>query len=233
LIIGQVTQLEQYTMTTRTITLNDRLYDYLLAHSLRETPEMRELRALTAEMSMSRMQIAPEQGQFMALLVELIGARSIVEIGTFTGYSALCMARALPIDGRIVCCDISTEWTDIAREFWERAGVYGRIDLQIAPALETLDALLAGGAAGTFDMAFVDADKANYPTYYEHCLSLVRQGGLLLFDNTLWSGAVADPDDQSEDTTGIRRLNDQLCVDERISLSVVPIGDGLTLARKR
>lgn len=220
-------------MTTRTITLDDRLYGYLLSHSLRESPEMRELRALTAEMSMSRMQIAPEQGQFMALLVELTGAARILEIGTFTGYSALCMARALPAHGKILCCDVSTEWTDIGRRFWERAGVAERIELKIRPALQTVDALLDGGAAGTFDMAFIDADKANYPYYYERCLRLVRPGGLLLFDNTLWDGAVADPADQSEDTLGIRRLNDQLHGDERVSLSLMPIGDGLTLARKR
>lgn len=220
-------------MTTRTITLDDRLYDYLLAHSLRETAAMRELRALTAEMSMSRMQIAPEQGQFMALLVELIGARRIIEIGTFTGYSALCMAQALPPGGRITCCDISTEWTDIARDFWQRAGVSDSIELRIAPALQTLDALLDDDAAGSFDIAFVDADKANYPEYFERCLALVRAGGLILFDNTLWNGAVADPSDQSDDTQGIRRLNEQLHADQRVSISLVPIGDGLTLARKR
>ena len=220
-------------MTTRTITLDDRLYDYLLTHSLRETPEMRELRALTAEMSMSRMQIAPEQGQFMALLVELTGARRLIEIGTFTGYSALCMASALPPGGHITCCDVSTEWTDIAQRFWQRAGVYERIEVRIAPALETLDALLGDGAAGSFDLAFVDADKANYPAYFERCLALVRPGGLILFDNTLWSGAVADPTDQSDDTVGIRRLNDLLLDDRRVSISLLPIGDGLTLVRKR
>jgi predicted O-methyltransferase YrrM len=220
-------------MTTRTLTLDDRLYDYLLSCSLRETDEMRELRAVTAEMTMSRMQIAPEQGQFMALLVELIGATRIVEIGTFTGYSALCMARAMPETGRLLCCDISEEWTAIARQFWVRAGVAERIDLRIAPALQTLDGLLATDAEGSFDIAFIDADKANYPAYFERCLALVRNGGLLLFDNTLWSGAVADPADVSEDTLGIRQLNDLLHTDKRVTISLVPIGDGLTLARKR
>lgn len=220
-------------MTTRTLTLDDSLYDYLLSHSLRETDDMRELRAVTGKMAMSRMQIAPEQGQFMALIVELTGATRVIEIGTFTGYSALCMARAMPANGQIVCCDVSTEWTAIAQEFWSRAGVAERIDLRIAPALQTLDELLATDAEASFDIAFIDADKANYPAYLERCLALVRAGGLLMFDNTLWSGAVADPGDVSEDTVGIRQLNELLHADERVTLSLVPIGDGLTLARKR
>ena len=179
------------------------------------------------------MQIAPEQGQFMALLVELIGARRIIEIGTFTGYSALCMAEAMPVDGRLICCDLSEEWTGIARGFWREAGVAERIDLRLAPALETLDALLAQGGEGQFDMAFIDADKGNYTRYFDRCLTLVRPGGLILFDNTLWDGRVADPDDQDEDTRAIRALNDRLLGDQRVTLSLVPIGDGLTLARKR
>ena len=220
-------------MTNRTIGLDDRLHAYLLAHSLRETPLQRELRELTAGLEMRRMQIAPEQGQFMALLVELIGARRILEVGTFTGYSALCMAQAMRADGQLVCCDVSEEWTKIARRFWARAGVDQHIDLRLAPALDTLDGLLAAGAADTFDMAFVDADKANYPLYLERCLALVRTGGLILFDNTLWSGAVADPQDMEADTVAIRRLNDRLHHDQRVTISLVPIGDGLTLARKR
>ena len=220
-------------MSNRTLNLDDRLYEYLLTHSLRETPLMRELREVTGGLEMARMQIAPEQGQFMALLVELLGARQVIEIGTFTGYSALSMARSLPAEGRLVCCDISEEWTAIGVSFWERAGVRDRIDLRIAQALETLDELIRGGEAGTFDMAFVDADKTGYPDYYEKCLELLRPGGLLMFDNTLWGGSVADPEDQDEDTRALRAFNDTLLGDPRVSISLVPIGDGLTLARKR
>lgn len=220
-------------MTNRTISIDDRLYQYLLEHSLRETPLMRELRELTRRQEMARMQIAPEQGQFMALLVELLGARRILEIGTFTGYSALCMAQAMPPDGRLVCCDLSEEWTAVARDFWQRAGMDGRIDLRLGPALETLDGLLGAGGADAFDIAFIDADKTNYRHYYERCLQLLRPGGLLMFDNTLWGGAVADPDDQDSDTLALRELNRLLHDDERVSLSLVPIGDGLTLARRR
>lgn len=220
-------------MTNRTINLDDRTYQYLLEHSLQETEVMRELRGRTQQLEWSRMQIAPEQGQFMALLVELMGARHIVEVGTFTGYSALCMAQALPVDGRLICCDVSEEWTAIGVPYWERAGVRDRIDLRIAPALQTLDGLLGDGQVGRFDIAFVDADKTNYLNYYERCLELLRPGGLLMFDNTLWSGSVADPDDHEEDTEALRRLNDALHKDQRISLSLVPIGDGLTLACKR
>lgn len=220
-------------MSNRTLNLDERLYQYLLDHSLRETAVMRELRDLTLNHEWARMQISPEQGQFQALLVELLGARRIIEIGTFTGYSALCMAQAMPADGRLVCCDLSEDWTAVGRPFWERAGVADRIDLHIAPALETLDALITAGATGDFDMAFVDADKTNYLHYYERCLQLLRPGGLVMFDNTLWGGAVADPHDRDDDTLALRALNDRLHRDERVSLSLVPIGDGLTLARKR
>ena len=220
-------------MSNRTLDLDDRLYQYLIDHSVRETDLMRELRAVTAQQEMSRMQIAPEQGQFMALLVELTQAERIIEIGTFTGYSALCMAQAMPGHGQLICCDVSSEWTDIARRFWVRAGLAERIQLAIAPALETLDKLIEEGSAGQFDMAFVDADKTNYLEYFERCLILLRRGGLLMFDNTLWSGAVADPEDQDEDTQALRELNDRLLHDERVTISLVPIGDGLTLARKR
>ena len=220
-------------MTNRTLTIDDRLYRYLLDNSLRETPLMRELRELTMGQEMARMQIAPEQGQFMALLVELLGARKIIEIGTFTGYSALCMAQAMPADGRLICCDINREWTAIGLDFWEQAGVQNKIELRIAPALQTLDDLLRGGEAGGFDMAFIDADKPNYRSYYERCLDLLRPGGLLMFDNMLWSGAVADPDDMDGDTVALRELNSVLHQDKRVSISLVPIGDGLTLARKR
>jgi predicted O-methyltransferase YrrM len=220
-------------MSNRTIPVDARLHGYLLEHSLRESAVKRRLREVTASLEQSGMQIAPEQGQFMALLVELIGARRIIEIGTFTGYSALCMAEAMPADGALICCDLSEEWTGIARGFWREAGVEERIDLRLAPALETLDALLADGREGQFDMAFIDADKGNYTRYFERCLTLVRPGGLILFDNTLWDGRVADPDDQEEDTRAIRALNDRLLGDQRVTLSLVPIGDGLTLARKR
>jgi O-methyltransferase len=220
-------------MSNRTIPIDERLHGYLLAHSLRESEIKRRLRAVTASLEWSGMQIAPEQGQLMALLVELIGARRIIEIGTFTGYSALCMAEAMPADGTLICCDLNEEWTGIARGFWREAGVEERIDLRLAPALETLDALLAQGGEGQFDMAFIDADKTNYTRYFERCLTLVRPGGLILFDNTLWGGRVADPDARDEETRAIRALNERLLGDQRVTLSLVPIGDGLTLARKR
>jgi len=220
-------------MSNRTLEIDDRLYRYLIEHSLRETPVMGELRALTLEHELARMQIAPEQGQFMALLAELIGARQAIEIGTFTGYSALCLAQAMPADGRLICCDTSEEWTDVARPYWERAGVIERIDLRIAPASETLDALIRGGETGRFDLAFIDADKTGYLSYFERCLELLRPGGLVMLDNTLWGGSVADPTNQEEDTLALRELNDRLHEDPRVSISLVPIGDGLTLARKR
>ncbi|MDJ0806493.1 MAG: class I SAM-dependent methyltransferase [Gammaproteobacteria bacterium] len=219
-------------MSNRTLSLDDTLYQYLLDHSLRESSLLRKLRKITAQQEMSRMQIAPEQGQFMALLVELIGARQIIEIGTFTGYSALCMAQAMPDHGRLVCCDTSEEWTDIARTFWHEAGIEHRIQLHIAPALETLERLLGESESNRFDMAFIDADKTNYLNYYERCLQLLRPNGLILFDNTLWGGAVANPEDQDADTQALRELNDRLHTDERVNISLVPIGDGLTLARK-
>jgi len=220
-------------VSNRTTPIDERLYKYLLEHSLRESDLKRRLREVTASLEMSRMQIAPEQGQFMAFLVELIGARRIIEVGTFTGYSALCMAEAMPVDGTLICCDVSDEWTGIARGFWREAGVEEHIDLRLAPALETLDTLLAQGKVGQFDLAFIDADKGNYAHYFEHCLTLLRPGGLILIDNTLWDGRVADPEDKEEDTRAIRTFNDQLLEDRRVTISLVPIGDGLTLARKR
>lgn len=220
-------------MSNRTTPIDERLYKYLLEHSVRESDLKRRLREVTASLEMSRMQIAPEQGQFMALLVELIGARRIIEVGTFTGYSALCMAEAMPVDGTLICCDVSDEWTGIARGFWREAGVEEHIDLRLAPALETLDTLLAQGKVGQFDLAFIDADKGNYAHYFERCLTLLRPGGLILIDNTLWDGRVADLEDKEEDTQAIRAFNDQLLEDRRVTISLVPIGDGLTLARKR
>ena len=194
---------------------------------------MRRLREETASMEQANMQIGPEQGQFMALLIELIGARSVLEVGTFTGYSALAMAVALPENGALVACDVSEEWTAIGRRYWEEAGVAHKIELRLAPALETLDALLAEGRAGTFDFAFIDADKEGYDAYYERALELVRLGGLIALDNTLWEGKVVDPAATDVDTEAIRAINAKLALDERVTLSLIPVGDGLTLARKR
>ena len=220
-------------MSNRTLVLNDTLYDYLLSVSLREADVLRRLREETAKMPQGKMQISPEQGQFMALLAELISARRYLEIGTFTGYSALAMALALPQDGQVIACDISEEFTARARAYWEEAGVADKIDLRIAPALETLDALIAGGESGSFDFAFIDADKTNYQNYFQRALDLIRPGGLIAVDNVLWSGAVVDPARDDDDTEAIRAFNAWLSDDPRISLSLVPIGDGLTLARKR
>jgi caffeoyl-CoA O-methyltransferase len=220
-------------MASRTLSLTDPLYDYLLTVSLREPPLLARLREETEVLPLANMQISPEQGQFMALLVELIGARRTLEVGTFTGYSALCVARALPADGQVVACDVSAEYTDVARRYWAEAGIADKIDLRLAPAVDTLDALLDDGQAGAFDFAFIDADKENYNGYYERCLALLRTGGLVAVDNVLWNGAVIDPVAQDPDTKAIRALNLQLQQDERVSLSLVPIGDGLALARKR
>jgi caffeoyl-CoA O-methyltransferase len=220
-------------MSNRSIGLDGTLYDYLLAASLREHPVLARLREATAAHPKVNMQISPEQGQLMALLVRLIGATRCIEVGVFTGYSSLVVALAMPPTGRIVACDISEEYTAMARPYWEEAGVAGRIDLRIAPAMETLDALLADGAAGTYDFAFIDADKEAYAGYYERSLQLLRPGGLIAIDNTLWDGAVADPDDHEPDTVALRAFNEALRDDARVDLSLVPIGDGLTLARKR
>lgn len=220
-------------MSNRSIGLDPRVYDYLLSASLREHPVLARLRAETASHPKVNMQIAPEQGQFMALLVRLTGAMRCIEVGVFTGYSSLAIALALPPTGRIIACDVSEEYTAVARRYWEEAGMSGRIDLRIAPALETLDALLAGGGAGAYDFAFIDADKGAYAEYYERLLELLRPGGLIAVDNTLWNGDVADPGNREPDTVAIRAFNDQLRDDARVDLSLVPIGDGLTLARKR
>jgi caffeoyl-CoA O-methyltransferase len=220
-------------MSRQSLTLNDALYDYLLGVSLREPPLLSRLREETAALPHAVMQISPEQGQFMALLAELVGARQVLEVGTFTGYSALVVALALPADGRIITCDVDEEMTAIARRYWAEGGVADKIDLRLGPAVDTLDALLADGGAGTFDFAFVDADKENYDAYYERALALLRQGGLMMIDNVLWSGAVADPNKMDPDTNAIRALNAKLHGDQRVSLSLLPVSDGLTLARKR
>jgi len=220
-------------MSNRSISLTDSLYEYLLAVSLREPDLLRQLRQETSIDPMARMQISPEQGQFMGLLARLMGARRCLEVGVFTGYSSLALALALPDDARIVACDVSEEWTSVARRYWAAAGVADKIDLRLAPALETLEGLLAAGEAGSYDFAFLDADKKNYLRYFELALGLVRPGGLIVADNTLWSGRVADPRNAEPDTVALRHFNQHLHRDARIDLSLVPIGDGLTLARKR
>jgi len=220
-------------MSRRSISITDALYDYLLSVSLREPDLLRQLREETALDPPARMQISPEQGQFMALLARLMGARRCLEIGVFTGYSSLALALALPDDGRILACDVSERWTTVARRYWDAAGVAHKIELKLATALETLERLLGSGAVGTFDFAFIDADKENYVGYYERVLELLRPGGLVVVDNTLWSGRVADPENAEADTVAMRHFNEQLHRDERVDLSLVPVGDGLTLARKR
>lgn len=220
-------------MASKTHFISKAVRQYVAAHSTRPDALLEELRAVTDREPMGRMQIGAEQGAFLSLLVELLGASRAVEIGTFTGYSAICIARALRPGGRLIACDVSEEWTATAREFWQRAGLSDRITLRLAPALDTLDKLLRDGSAGGFDFAFIDADKENYDGYYERCLKLVRSGGLIVIDNVLWSGAVAGTKDQAPSTVALRALNDKLVVDERVTVSMVPIGDGMTLALKR
>jgi len=220
-------------MSKKTLELNNQLYEYLLSVSLREPEILRNLREETNKLPMARMQIAPEQGQFMALLMQLLGAKKTLEVGVFTGYSSLVVALALPPEGKVIACDIDDKYTNIAKKYWEQAGVTNKINLYLAPALETLEMLIKQGEAGTFDFAFIDADKNNYEKYYERSLELIRPGGLIAIDNVLWSGQVADPQIQDKRTEAIRFLNQKLHLDERINLSIVPIGDGLTLALKR
>lgn len=209
------------------------IYPYLLETSLREDKLLQQLREETAKDPMARMQIAPEQGQFMALLVKLISAKRIIEVGTFTGYSALCLAKAMGAQGKLICCDINSDWTTMAQRYWQQAGVQRQIDLRIAPASETLQQLIQQGQSGQFDMAFIDADKENYDRYYEQCLQLIRPEGLILLDNVLWSGRVAEPTFQDADTVAIRQLNQKLKQDERVDISLLPMADGITIARKR
>jgi predicted O-methyltransferase YrrM len=209
---------------------NEALQSYLTECCVREGALLAELRLLTQRDPKAFMQISPEHGQFMALLVRAIRAKRCIEVGTFTGYSSLCVATAIPDDGRIVCCDVSEEWTGIARRFWQRAGVEHKIDLRLAPALETLDALIAAGESASYDFAFIDADKENYLGYYERCLRLVRPGGLVAADNTLWSGRVADAADQSESTRCLREFNARVRADDRVAVALLPMADGLTLA---
>lgn len=220
-------------MSIATINLTPSLYSYLLQHSLREEEVLKELRKLTSTLTGAEMQISPEQGQFMFLLMKLLGAKKTLDIGTFTGYSALIVALALPQDGQVIACDVSAESSNIAKAFWQKAGVANKVHLHLAPALETLQSLVDKGESGTFDFAFIDADKANYSNYYELALQLLRPGGLVAVDNVLWSGKVADKDVTDKQTQAIRALNEEIFHDKRVEISMLPIGDGLTLARKR
>ena len=220
-------------MANKTLGISDELQAYVVEVGVREPGVLTRLREETASIPQHRMQVAPEQGAFLALLVELTGARRCLEVGTVTGYSSTAVALALPEDGRLTCCDVSREWTDVARRYWTEAGVAQKIELRIAPAVETLDDLLDSGKAETYDFAFVDADKTGYDAYYDRLMRLVRPGGLMAFDNTLWGGRVIDPDADDEDTAAIRAFNRRLADDERVSLSMVPVADGVTLARRR
>lgn len=223
----------EITMTSKALGLGDKLYQYLLDVSLRETPAQRALREESDRHERARMRTAADQAQLMALLLKAIGARRVLEIGTFTGYGTLTMAQALPTDGRVVTCDVNDEWTAIARRHWQQAGVAGRIELRLGPALETLAGLVAAGESGRFDFAYIDADKVNMHEYYERCLRLVRPNGLIAVDNVLWSGRIIDPADRDESTEAIRAFNARLRDDMRVDISLLPIGDGLTIARLR
>lgn len=220
-------------MSRRSFLLTETLANYYVKVALRETPVLAELRAETAGLAQAQMQISPEQGQLLAVLVQIMDARRCIEVGVFTGYSSLAVAQALPADGQILACDISEEWTAMARRYWTTAGVEGKIRLVLAPARATLDAEIAAGNAGSYDFAFIDADKTAYLDYYERCLRLLRHGGLIAVDNTLWSGRVADPKVTDADTRALRAFNAAVAKDERVDLCLVPIADGLTLLRKR
>jgi len=220
-------------MSAKSFGLPDDLHSYLVRVGVREPEVLRRLREYTAALPEHNMQIAPEQGAFMAWLAELVGPRRCLELGTFTGYSALAVALALPPDGRILCCDVSEEWTGVALRFWAEAGVSDRIELRLGPALATLDALLADGEAGSVDYVFVDADKSEYPAYYDRLIQLVRPGGIMLWDNVFWGGEVIRPEIDDSDVRGIRALNERLASDERVSLAMLPVADGLSLVRKR
>jgi caffeoyl-CoA O-methyltransferase len=219
-------------MSSRTLPLDDHLHAYLIAHSVREHPVLAELREATRNHKHAGMQIAPDQGQLMALLVKLIGARRTIEVGVFTGYSSLAVALALPADGTILACDISDEYTQIARKHWQRAGVADKITLVLAPASETLDARIKAGEAGRYDFAFIDADKTGYDAYYERCLTLLRSGGLIAVDNVLWGGAVAH-EAKDADTKALQAFNNKVHADERVDIAMLSVGDGVTLVRKR
>jgi predicted O-methyltransferase YrrM len=220
-------------MSKKSLGLDNRVYEYLLSVSLREAEILTKLRQETDCHPMSIMQISPEQGQFMALLVKLLGAKKTLDIGVFTGYSSLVVALALPEDGKVVACDRDPEATAIARRYWQTAGIEHKIDFRLAPALETLDQLITEGETDSFDFAFIDADKRNYPNYYERALILLRPGGVVAIDNVLWSGSVADPKDTDNRTIAIREFNQKLHQDQRVEISMLPLADGLTLALKK
>ncbi len=218
-------------MASNTLGLSPELNDYLIKTSVKDTDVQRRLREESRTLPEFECASPPEQAQLFRLLVELLGIKKVIEIGTFTGYFALTLALALPEDGTITCCDVNEEWTGIGKRYWQEAGIADKVDLRIAPAVETLDNLLAGGRGGTFDLAFIDADKGNYDSYYERCLKLVKQGGLVAIDNVLWDGKVADPSITDESTSAIRALNEKISKDDRVTACIVPIGDGLTLCR--
>jgi predicted O-methyltransferase YrrM len=219
-------------MSRTTNALPDSIYQYLCSVSLREPAVLAELREVTRTLPRASMQLSPDEGQFLSLLIKLTGARKCLEVGVFTGYSSTCIALALPPEGRLLACDVNAESARIARQYWEKAGVANKIDLRLGPGIDILDALLADGQAGTFDFAFIDADKSNYLNYYERALVLVRSGGLIGIDNTLWYGKPADPAVNDPDTEAIREVNRRVHADTRVTMSLVPIGDGLTLALK-
>jgi predicted O-methyltransferase YrrM len=220
-------------MSRESLGLGEALQAYLRKFGVREDGDLKRLREETAGHRLAQMQISAEQGQFMRLLIELIGARKSFEVGTFTGYSAMCVAKAMGPEGRVVALDVSQEYTDIARRHWTEAGIADRIQLRLAPAADSLAAMVAAGEGGSYDFAFIDADKTGYDTYYEYALKLVRTGGLIAIDNVLWSGKVIDDSDTSDDTKALRALNQKIAADTRVTVSMVPIADGLTLARKR
>ena len=219
-------------MSSGILSYTSSLRQYVWQYGLREHPALKELRTETEKLPSSMMQICPEQGALMGNLIRLIAAKKTIEVGTYTGYSAMAVALALPDDGEVVACDVSEEWTSVAKKAWEKAGIANKIDLQLAPASNTLDALLAEGKEGSFDFAFIDADKTNYQIYYELCLKLIRQGGVIVIDNVLWGGAVTDSNRNDADTETIRELNQFIATDERVSISMIPVGDGLTVAVK-
>ena len=219
-------------MPNRTVNMTDRLYDYLLDASVKESDILKRLREETAQLPQSGMQISPDQGQFFAFLIQLIGARKALEVGTFTGYSATAVASALPPDGKLICCDVSAEWTSVGKRYWSEAGVADKIDLRLGPAVETLDALIAAGESGSFDFAFIDADKTGYDDYYERSLKLIRANGVIAIDNVLWQGNVADPEHMDESTEALRAIARKVRDDDRVSACMLAIGDGVTLARK-
>ena len=218
-------------MSNKTLCITEKLYEYLLSVSLREPDVLRELREETALDESANMQISPEQGQFMGLMVKLLGARRTLDIGVYTGYSSLCIGLALPEEGRVIACDVNREWTAMAKRYWRKAGVEDKIELHLGPAQQTLERFLEK-EGDSFDFAFIDADKINYDIYYEYCLQLIRPGGLIAIDNVLWKGTVADAGVHDEDTEAIRTLNQKIHTDPRVEISLVPIADGLTLVRK-